>query len=360
VKYSFRQKLGAAIYDLPRLVWSVRPSSRHPWLYVRNREEHLTVDESTSGVRCDWRWTSDLHVAMVYPTLGRTLMKRALRDWPIKFEAEPFSPNGSVRVSFIIGHRGLERLPHLILTLQSIAAQRDVVLECIVVEQSCKPEIREHLPSWVRYVHTCLPHADMPYSRAWAFNVGARRARGELLLLHDNDMLVTENYAFELFLRFGEGYEVINLKRFIFYLTEAHSTELLHGRAKILDESPESVVQNLEAGGSVGVSREAYFAIGGFDESFVGWGGEDNEFWERAQTRSVWPYSYLPIIHLWHSPQPGKLNEARATARLFQARTAVPADIRIRELVQRGFGNSLSPPQVGTRTGVGGQAGSQA
>ena len=44
------------------------------------------------------------------------------------------------------------------------------------------------LPDWVRYLHTPIPEG-MPYSRAWAFNVGARAGRGEVLVFHDNDML---------------------------------------------------------------------------------------------------------------------------------------------------------------------------
>ncbi len=73
-------------------------------------------------------------------------------------------------------------------------------------------------------------------------------------------------------------------------------------------------MQNAEAGGSIALSRDAFHAIGGYDESFVGWGGEDNEFWERAQTRRVWPYGYLPFVHLWHAPQPEKLQPSRRGA----------------------------------------------
>jgi GT2 family glycosyltransferase len=178
----------------------------------------------------------------------------------------------------------------------------------------------------------------MPYSRAWAFNVGARIARGEVIVLHDNDMLVAADYGRQIIERVRQSHEVINLKRFIFYVTASHSAKALSGEEYLTDCLSESVVQNLEGGGSIAITREAYFAIGGFDESFIGWGGEDNEFWERAQTRRVWPYGHLPFIHLWHPAQTDKFNQRRSTATLLEQRSAISPDARIAELTSREFG----------------------
>jgi GT2 family glycosyltransferase len=171
----------------------------------------------------------------------------------------------------------------------------------------------------------------MPYSRAWAFNVGARLASGEVLVLHDNDLLVPRDYAQEIVARFEEGNEVINLKRFIFYLSEMDSAKAFLAGALTPEVAPTAIMQNA-LGGTIALSREAYVSIGGFDESFVGWGGEDNEFWERAQTRSCWPYGYLPFLHLWHAPQGEKLSSERSTAKLFEDLSRVPASERIADL----------------------------
>jgi len=179
----------------------------------------------------------------------------------------------------------------------------------------------------------------MPYCRSWTLNVGARAARGKLLVLHDNDMLVPQAYASELWARSQEGYEVINLKRFIFYLTEAHSSAVCAGDRRLDARTAEAIVQNLEAGGSAAMSREAFFAIGGYDEAFVGWGGEANEFWQRALTRKAWPYAYLPIVHLWHAPQPGK-QQNPLTVQRYQTLAAVAPEQRIADLVQRKFGEA--------------------
>lgn len=363
MNYSLRQKLGAIVYDLPRFLWAMRPSqsrshTQASWVLMRNRNERLIPNNNDRGVACDWQWTSDLHLAKVFPHLGLRLMKRALRDWPIESRDEPAPPGGedSPAVSFVIGHRGTERLPHLLATLRSIAAQRGVSFECIVVEQSPAPEVKGDLPSWVRYIHTPLPYASMPYSRAWAFNVGARMAQGERLILHDNDILVPQDYAAQLTTRFDEGYEVINLKRFIFFLNESHSKRMLSERRSLTSTAPETIMQNAEGGGSVAVSRKAYFAIGGFDEAFVGWGGEDVEFWGRAKTLRCWHFGYLPLVHLWHEPQPGKRainGNGELTARLIEERQAILPLVRIEELRKRDFGRlTVSQSLVRNESGL--------
>lgn len=351
MSYSLKHKLGAIAYDLLRFVRAMQSkrmngSDTARWVYYCNRNERLAVAPGGLGAACDWQWTSDLHIAKVFPSLGLRLMKRALADWPITLRLEPEKQTAPPEVSFIIGHRGLARLPHLLLTLQSIAAQRRVTFECIVVEQSSTPEVQSALPAWVRYVHTPLPQADMPYCRSWAFNVGAQVSRGKLLVLHDNDLLVPRDYAAQLTKRFDEGDEVINLKRFIFYLSETNTGRMLATQQLLLNEAPEVIMQNAQGGGSIAIGRDAYFAVGGFDESFVGWGGEDNEFWERATTRRLWPYGYLPLVHLWHAAQPGKHDAQRQTAELLDQLSAIPTSQRITNLIAQNFASRSVPRKM--------------
>ena len=349
--YSTKEKLGTWVHDWPRLL--VALSSRRGWMRMRNRADAIAWPDDRSGVACHWEYTRTLHVADVFPFTGGWLMRRALADWPIRLQPQPahvnsqhgcsnapFGPDGETPdVSFLIGHRGRTRWPLLQTTLQSIAAQSDVRFEVVVVEQDEKPLIRDELPPWVRYIHSPCP-PDLPYCRSWAFNVAARAARAPLLILHDNDMLVPARYAAQSLRLFHQGWEVLNLKRFIFYLAESQDdvASILAGRTTA---RVESVVQNLEGGGSMAIGAEAFHEIGGLDEAFVGWGGEDNEFWDRCLTRRVWEYAGLPIIHLWHPPQPGKRiadGWGQATADLTRRRRALPPEQRIAELqsVQRG------------------------
>ncbi|MDM8541604.1 galactosyltransferase-related protein [Desulfococcaceae bacterium HSG9] len=278
-----------------------------------------------------------MHAAKVFPVFGLRLMRRALHDWPIQFRNEPDFNSDNIEISFIIGHKGISRLPNLLSVLKTIAAQQDVAFECIVVEQSEHPEIQQHIPEWVTYIHTSPKYPNMPYSRSYTFNVGAGIAKGKLLILHDNDMLVPYNYAVQLVEKHNQGYEIINLKRYIFYMNKEISDEITSCSKINTNNAPEVIIQNLEAGGSLAVNKEAYFNIGGFDEAFIGWGGEDCEFWERAQICSVWPFTYLPLVHLWHTSQVGKMDKKGKNIDLYQKFSAILIKQRIKELKKRQF-----------------------
>jgi hypothetical protein len=258
-----------------------------------------------------------------------------LGEWPIVFGDTPLTASPP-RVTFIIGHRGEARLPLLQATLSTIAGQRGTTIECIVVEQSETPQLAGRLPGWVRTIHTPIESNAMPYNRSWTFNVGARAAKGNLLVLHDNDFLVPADYANELARRHDDGWEVIDLKRLMIYLSQS-ATAIVSGDRHIPSKlAVERVTQNLNAGGSVAVDRRAYEEIGGFDEEFVGWGGEDNEFWERAETRRAWSFAYLPLVHLWHAPQPEKVSTAMPAAlKRYHEHRSIPPQERIARLLTR-------------------------
>lgn len=327
---SLRRRLGAIVYDWPRFLRHVDGD----WTRIHNRDEKISTDGR--GVLCQWEFGSDLHLPKVYPSTGRWLMRRAFADHPLSLSANPLGISDRPAVSFVIGHRGRERFPQLLTTLRCLAAQSDAAIECVVVEQSSRPEIEAGLPTWVRYLHT-QGDPGLDYCRSAAFNAGAQVARGDVLVFHDNDILVPERYAAEMAARAREGWDFIDAKRFIFYLTEEETRILMAGDA-FHTRTADTVVQNVH-GGSVGATRRAFFEVGGFDEEFVGWGGEDLDFWERAVSHGrAYAFGYLPLVHLWHPAQKGKAQpDAPAVRRYYQVRDIPPAE-RIRRL------RALRPP----------------
>ena len=174
-----KQLLGALLFDAPRYIRALSRGDR-AYLSIHNRSEALEPAPKSIGFRCLWQWTSELHAPKILPTLGRWLMRNSLRDSPIvRSQAPPrIAPNPDV--TFVIGHRGQSRLPHLLATLESIAAQRDVIIECIVVEQDTESQLVGRLPTWVRHIHLPPPRDDLPYCRSWTFNVAANQAHGRI------------------------------------------------------------------------------------------------------------------------------------------------------------------------------------
>ena len=345
MKPTLRQKIGTLLFDHPVFAWTLfLPSfyrtERCSWTLFHNRDERIIATSDGPGFDCDWRWTSDLTVSKVFPIVGRQLMKVALNQWPIRLEDTAPQQQGTPAVSFIIGHRGAEKVPHLLATIRSIFAQEGASTECVIVEQDAEPRLKELLPEGVCLVHTRPPIRDMPYARAWAFNVGAKHARGRVLIFHDNDILVPARYAAEAVHRVSNGCLAARLQRFVFYLNRVDSAGLLHAAA--VDATvPLLVRQNCE-GHTLVVNRHAYFEMGGHDETFIGWGGEDNEIYDRSRSVPSYPYADLPFVHLDHAPQP-RPSDGGGFMKHLHERLEVPAKDRIRELAARPMGMASGP-----------------
>src|SRR5258706_390634 len=94
----------------------------------------------------------------------------------------------------------------------------------------------------------------LPFRAARGRPAAAAGARGRILVLHDNDMLVPERYAAEIVAHANAGWDAIDLERFIFYLTEKETARVLGDQSLHLDERSEVVIQNLH-GGSVAITK---------------------------------------------------------------------------------------------------------
>lgn len=306
---NLRIRAGALVYDWPRYRRSLRAGA---WVFMRNRNER--IEPVGQGVYCDWLYGSELHLPHVFPSTGARLLSSAFAQWPVAFREAPVDAGASPDVSFIIGHRGDARLPLLLATLRSIAGQAGVACECLVVEEFLRGTPPASLPDWVRVLRVEVD-ADAPYNRAALFNRGAEGARGSLLIFHDNDIIVPERYAFEALRVASEGHDALDLKRFIFDLDAADTARVLSGSLEQL--RPSAVRQNLR-GGSNALTATFFERIGGFDEEFVGWGGEDNDLWDRAEGAGrAYLGGYLPLLHLYHDPQPGKHDQSSPAIRRY-------------------------------------------
>ncbi|MCC7096261.1 MAG: hypothetical protein IT472_03660 [Thermomonas sp.] len=84
----------------------------------------------------------------------------------------------------------------------------------------------------------------------------------------------------------------------------------------------------------IAVRKTTYWAIGGHDEDYAGWGGEDTEFLDRLRTRRISEAGWLPLLHVWHAAAPNKASGDR-NHRLHEAKMRTSSATRIQALRAR-------------------------
>lgn len=315
------------------------------WLDLTNRSDRLAVDSLTGGRICRWEDSSRSTLCRTFPFVGGRLLRHVLQTWPVELASSNRSLR-SMQESFdatvILPVGGIGRLSQFKASLASVLAQRDVNLEVIVAEQSDAPRYRDHIPAGVKHVHLAVESAATPFNKSWTMNVAARHAQGDVLILLDADMLLPRDAAATIVrIMNSRALDSWRFARGIFNLTEADSARMHDSSSLSRIESLESQVANTPM--PVAVRRDRYGKLGGHDETFVGWGGEDVEFVSRLRTGRHSDGGLIPIIHIWHPAAPQKAPGLRNNE-LQAARLAIPPVDRISELTRRDWGQLPAAP----------------
>ena len=244
--------------------------------------------------------------------------RRVLRKEPIMRAARQRHRvlNPRHTVSVVVPHGGAERLRHLATTLATLR-QRDAVNEVIVSEMGDAPMAGDLARRWAdKYVFTRSSDA---FDRARMLNVGSGVAECDLVLWHDNDLLMPGDFI-------GRAARELHDRRLDYlipytsvrYLSEAASLEVMRGarppwECQHVSELFSSRRVPACSGGAGLVRRNFLLRFGGFVEGFRGWGGEDNA-WNRkvallgrtAATARLDQHAY----HLFHPSSAGYPNHA--------------------------------------------------
>jgi hypothetical protein len=162
--------------------------------------------------------------------------------------------------------------------------------------------LRRHYWSRLPYRIAMGEHTVGPFNRSAAINRAAA-GRWDFAVIADSDTWVP---AHQLAAAIGAASQTGRLTAAFSSVVEidAPCTEaLLDGAATTRSFGIDRIRTNdLETQSSMlAVPRPLWDAIGGFDEKFVGWGGEDNAYWRAATILGGRPnridgYAY----HLWH------------------------------------------------------------
>ncbi|MHA6762988.1 galactosyltransferase-related protein [Streptacidiphilus sp. PAMC 29251] len=188
-----------------------------------------------------------------------------------------------------------------------------------VVETDLAPRVETLVgPYTDRYV---FAHKDGRFNKSWAVNVGLRAggppgAPGTPVLtcVLDADILVERDYLASNADRIELGSHEAHLTYQRMFSMDAASTDLAIHR-RLVDGAPTVGMELLRGlllrdtpGGSLWARTEVLHRIGGFDERFEGWGGEDDDVIARLTRQASFTVFGDPLLHLNH-PRPAMTHD---------------------------------------------------
>lgn len=214
-------------------------------------------------------------------------------------------------VSFITSVRITDerRALNLIYTLDWYRQQPD--WEWVIVEQDSAPRLDGFaLPDGVKRLFVVNPG---PFNKAWGYNVGARAARGDLLFFCDADLLVPQPALATAVSLCTRRVLAVNPYDRLTDLDQAESDRLLAGKEAPCFERADASDRRGQGeqlcfcGGAFLMRRSLHQYLGGFDERYLGWGGEDDAMSLRLArtTAEVAVVQGRVALHLWHPREHG-------------------------------------------------------
>jgi hypothetical protein len=210
-------------------------------------------------------------------------------------------------VSYLITYResgSADRRENLLAVLRWLALWPDV--QAIVVEQDTVARLDPGLPA----AGTArLAYNPGPFNKSWGLNLAARVARNPVLVVGDADVLAPSTLG-EAVLRCQQGVAAVKPYRDIVDLSPEETARVRGGDWNLVPARPAGAPPSREgkqeyvvfAGGLFVIQRDAYWRLGGFDERFRGWGGEDDAMTVKLQRArlAMGEIDARPALHLCH------------------------------------------------------------
>ena len=206
----------------------------------------------------------------------------------------------------IIGLRGRKRFIEP--TINSILNGGGMVAVTVVECDTTLHHKKQCVDLGVSYIGIKTKRGER-YNRSLAFNVGAILSNHcEWFLTHDIDCMVKDNF-FGSLLRNAHGRSLEALqsfnKRRVLYCSTQLSKSLIDHEITVnnLNEDSDgiSTYSGNAPGGSIFITRDLFFDIGGYDpELFYGYAPEDRFFWDKMSTRTVVGSADNPVTDIFH------------------------------------------------------------
>lgn len=180
---------------------------------------------------------------------------------------------------YIILHRDnsidRDRTRNLLAVLNHIQSAHNISI--LVLEQDSKPthELRRELLN--RNINYQFLYNPGLFNRSWGYNCGLNIVHQNKIILADNDIILNNNDLVE-GLNYLNNYDIVKPFTKVYDLTSEDTINCIHdNKYQISNTSKER--QHSIAGGLLMLTRGSFFLVGGYDERFEGWGGEDNEMY---------------------------------------------------------------------------------
>jgi predicted glycosyltransferase involved in capsule biosynthesis len=209
---------------------------------------------------------------------------------------------------YIICHRdyslNTDRTRNLLAVIKHIRSRYDISI--LVLEQDKLPNknlIRKLLDLDVNYQFLYNPGL---FNRSWGLNCGAKLSLYENLVLADNDSLLN-NDDLKKGLDCLDNYSIVKPYNKTFDLTEQQTFDYINN--SILPNTMTHTQQRMGtvmASGLIMIRKKFFLQIGGYDERFEGWGGEDNEMTNYLATKinsgkSKYYKFGSNLLHMYHA-----------------------------------------------------------
>lgn len=170
-------------------------------------------------------------------------------------------------------------------------------LDVVVVEQDNMRRFRP--PAGVRHV---FARSSAPYNRSWSFNIAYREIDSPIMIFGDSDIIMRPS-EFRAALEAADSLDVVSPYSSVLDL-DRHESEMSMDDMVSIGRPGRGETDHQKiniCGGIVIFSRDAFERVGGWDEEFVGWGGEDDMMTFKVEAAGLKAAS-LPFrcYHLWH------------------------------------------------------------
>ena len=152
-----------------------------------------------------------------------------------------------------------------------------------------------------------------PFNKSWGFNIGFKHTCGQVVAFGDADVMVEAEALVQSLQLCLTDYEAVKPYDRLVDLTPEETQHILAGQSlHHADRSGQP--PNREGsgeyicfcGGLFVVRRALFESLGGFDEKFLGWGGEDDAMTIKLQalSRNTHIVTGRTAYHLWHEKNP--------------------------------------------------------